>query len=1272
MVFSFLTVLLVAIQFQSGLSGCADSQSNVTFPGTNQASANFDEFIQNLPSVNFLCILITENTTISVVKFQNSTFLSIVGANHKQKIILTCSNHEGGLFFHNISNLSLENLRIVQCGMIVNSTGTKIASTPQNYTNWKIKTAVHIGNSSNVAVTDIEILNSSGVGLVFANTGGRILISSCEFKTNRVCSKESCQNEINEYPGGGGLHIELNSLSNARYEIEECDFEGNVASIPFVEKTAYVLDGTSQFYGRGGGLFIGLAGNSSSNVVQICNCHFEDNMAVWGGAIALYVVDYVQRTEIFIFNCTFDNNSSPMFGGGGAVIKFEVTHYDTSQNSSIVFEKCQFNGNKAVFGGGLELTGGQTGTNTSSLIHFIDCTFHNNEANSSAAVDITVLKQSKVMTGLSIRFTGCNFTGNRVIDDVTPIQNNTATQVQSGTGTFTVLYLSVTFCERVWFENNTGTALYVIAAFVNFDEGIEAVFLRNRGYNGGAIALIASSVMTVKNNSSFIFDGNTAGRSGAAIFALNIGLHQLHKIVVTTCFIMKSDNYSESVNFYFAGNFAGVGNTGGAIYSDNLQACRARCNGSILDSTTEVINTDSLFSCVGILHFCENCSEGMDCYNCSLSADKNIRGLPDQFETNKDVPIPVYPGQEFDIGTSVFDEVGNDLSNNYYVAEIEKPSEVFIDRENLHVTDNSVKISGKSPANATLTLHRLGFRDYQLKINVSVLECPPGYALNSNHQCSCRDDQHAELYRGVLCKDGARIVHGKWMGYIGKNYSPQYLHTSLCPYGFCTYNVTETSQFSSSYSLAVNYSALERFVCGPTREGRACGKCVGGFSVHYNSPQFTCNLNSNSCKYGWLFYILADLLPITVIYVVVVVILNISFTSGLVSGFIFYAQVIDSLEINANGINGLKPSESWIKVLNEMYTFIYNSFNLEFFGLEKLSFCLWSGAGILDILIMRYVAIVYAFLLVLGTVFALNRVKLCCRCTRSKSCQRERQNHIIHGLSAFFISCYVQCMRVTFLILTPTHLEGFKSNYSHYSIVYVSGHLDYMKGHHLYYALPAFLCVVVLLIPIPTALLVYPLFLKLFSLCGLAESKMVKCLSVPFDKAKPLLDSFQSSYKDNFRFVAGLFFVYRVLILFSYAASVGYGQFYVALGILLLVMLILHFLMQPHRVHCHNILDMLIFSNLAAINSLSLYKFGISYQHDSNSMWYVKVASILQLVLIYTPMVVVIIWVLVILALALKRKVKPKTKSLISPDSSDDDVDYSSYDNRSIRLASFN
>lgn len=455
-------------------------------------------------------------------------------------------------------------------------------------------------------------------------------------------------------------------------------------------------------------------------------------------------------------------------------------------------------------------------------------------------------------------------------------------------------------------------------------------------------------------------------------------------------------------------------------------------------------------------------------------------------------------------------------------------------------------------------------------------------------------------------------------------------------------------------------------MCVSNRQGRACGKCVQNFSVYYHSPRFECKTNDN-CNLGWLWFILSELVPITIVYVFVML-FNISFTSGMVNGFIFYAQVIDTFYVNANGFNGLNPAEDWIRLAHDAHLFIYNAFNLEFFGIESLSFCLWKGAGTLDILIMKYVATVYALFLVLITVLVFKRFQLCCKWASSD------KSYIIHGLSAFLITCYVRCMRVSFRILLPTHLNGPRNEHSRYSIVFYSGHLDFFRDSHLFYAIPALVCTVFFVFLPPVALIVYPLYLKLLSMCGLAETKAVKCFSIPFEKAKPFFDSFQSCYKNNFRFVAGLFFVYRMTILIAYGLSVGYEVFYISIGIQLLVMTSLHFVMQPHQNHWHNVLDLLIFSNLSAINGLSLYRIGISYRQNPSAKSSIKVAGVIQLVLIFLPLLVALLYVLIKVVQRVKTIVIryiPKQPSLRVDDFVDDD-NHSSYYHRSIRLASFN
>lgn len=1202
--------------------------------------------VKNHSSCNSINVDVTANTSLSTVfKLENINNISIVG---NRKPTLKCHNGSG-LFFKNVTNLVVRNLVIARCGLIANSTSTNV--TENGSSTWKIKSAVYISTSCNIAISDIVVVDSDGVGMVLVDSSGHITISNCSFMNNKIAS-----DEIDVYPGGGGLHIELNTCSEGScidsvYQIEECVFDGNIASVPLVNKTSFMKEGTIQYYGRGGGLFIAVSDYSGSGHVRVHNCTFKNNEAVWGGGLRLSIFERVQNIVVTISNCTLDGNRSPMFGGGGAMVLYWTGSSEIKRNNSVWFENCVFMRNTAMFGGGLQFLSGLTGpVNGTVDIGFADCEFLMNSANASAAVDITNIRHAALNAALSINFTDCRFVDNTVIDRVTPLENNSALQVESGTGTFAVLYHNVTFSKKVLFENNTGTALYVIAGFVCFESKSEARFVNNIGYNGGAIALMVSSLMYVDPHSSMYFIGNRAVNKGGAIFALNIGLHKLHRLVVTTCFIGECSNCKNNVNFYFFGNKAGISDdNGNIIFSDNLPACRALCDHTLGASVP-------LLSCFGNMHSC-NTSEESDCNETMPLLEWQVRGPASEYRISDNLPTSVIPGHIYQLPLDVYDFVGNKLDRSYYVAELEDQRNGS-DLEHRYISDNMIEINGHLSTGTTLVLHRVGFYSFQLRLNLSVSACPPGYNLIRD-RCMCSSKGMREFYSGVLCNERAEIIHGNWIGYQDSCYTPENLYTSLCPTGFCSYN---TSELSYSYVLPLNSAELEHFVCGHTRRGTACGECVTHNSVYFHSPRFSCRTDT-ACKHGWLWYILSELFPITVVYVIVIV-FNISFTSGSANAFIFFSQVIDTLEVNANGINGLSPSDDWIGRAHSAYSFIYNSFNLEFFGIESLSFCLWKGAGTLDILIMKYVTMAYAFLLVVVTVFILNRFRLCCRCAASGRSQ------IIHGLSAFLITCYVQCMRVSFRILLPTHVKGLGSQHHSYSIVFYSGHLDYLQGRHLYYAIPAFVCVVFIIIVPPMALLLYPLYLRLFSLCGLAESKVVTVLSIPFEKTKPLFDSFQSSYKDNFRFVAGLFFVYRLGILLSYALSIGYAIFYLSIGIQFSIMMLLHFLMQPHRIHYHNVLDVLIFANLSAINIISLYRFGVSYQQDPLSKWIIRVAGLVQLVLIFLPLVIPVMLLLVKVVKAVHSLLVKRAASY--SDGFNDDIGHSSVEYRSIRLASFN
>lgn len=191
-----------------------------------------------------------------------------------------------------------------------------------------------------------------------------------------------------------------------------------------------------------------------------------------------------------------------------------------------------------------------------------------------------------------------------------------------------------------------------------------------------------------------------------------------------------------------------------------------------------------------------------------------------------------------------------------------------------------------------------------------------------------------------------------------------YIASNLCPRNFCNRN--------ESYFLPDNLSALDGVICGTERTGLLCGKCRENYSAFYHSQDLKCTHNSR-CKrtIGWLFYIMSEICPVTVLFLTVIV-WDIQLTTGSIQGFILYSQLFDTLHIYADGKIYLNDETSNSLFVLKLFL---NVFNLNFLIHDRLSFCLWENASSLDVLAFKYVTIAYAFSLVIITVLVLNYCK---------------------------------------------------------------------------------------------------------------------------------------------------------------------------------------------------------------------------------------------------------------------------------------------------------
>ena len=542
------------------------------------------------------------------------------------------------------------------------------------------------------------------------------------------------------------------------------------------------------------------------------------------------------------------------------------------------------------------------------------------------------------------------------------------------------------------------------------------------------------------------------------------------------------------------------------------------------------------------------------------------------------------------------------MSNMSYEATFVSQTNISIDSAFKYVSNNTISVLGNHRERATLRLDALS-TNVSLLMNISLLDCPPGYVLDGR-RCECG----ASSYYGVLkCEPEVHILHGIWMGLCNNNAK---FCTSDCPMGYCTHDANER-QAAHALAIPMDVSLLEKSICSPTRNGTVCGECIANHSVYFNSWKFECG-KDDKCHLGPIFFILSTIVPITILFLVIII-LDTNFASGW-NGFFFYCQMLSSTYILANGIIRL-PHVPY-KIVNWLM-FIYSFFNLEIFNIDQLSFCIWKGATVMDILVIKLSSICYAFTLVLLTVYILKQRKL----TKYFPCLLRRRYTLINGVSTFFILCYSQCAKVCFQMLDSVCLYDNNVRCSK-TILFYNGNMEPFHGAHIKYASVAIIFLILIVILPPALLIFYPLFFRMLGICNLSESRVATYLwrIIPIQ----LLDSFQNPFKNDFRFFAGLYFLYRAIALAIYAYMKNWVNYYWSGLLHLWIITVMHAAFLPYKKGVHNITDLLLFFNLAMVHGISFYlyttfvnKKSVGYSESHRYFW-----MLLQLFLLLLPLFV--------------------------------------------------
>ena len=1176
----------IILSHNSSLTEC------VKLNNTSYQCGSFDHVLILLSECCSSTDIIVEPSTYDLTSSYNITDLHDIRIRSKtsQPAIIQCTlNTNGsydidtGIAFIRITNLVIEHLNVMGCGM---------KHVSNNYIGEGqfiiVRSALYIQNSTDVSLYESSISHNNGIGLLMYDTNGTVNITKSSFTSNMLNIIEQSRS----FTGGGGLYvhftnctpgiIECNALDNlynkdSNYTIDQCTFQNNSAFYGFNGSRADDRSiGISVVFGTGGGLSYLAYGEAQNNSLRVISSSFTSNSAFYGGGINIRSRHNSMSTYAEFLNCNFTNNfiygvSGDEGGGGGMSIGYVI--YQTggeTLNNTFIISGCLFERNRAPYGigGGIVGFGSREPRRIvpTNRFEIYNSSFINNEAQYGSAIQINreYFNSITVGTYFTLVISNCTFDRNHLRNlpsSNTSNANSIAAVALSG--------IDIQLRGNNKFSSNVATALLVEGATAEFSYNSFTVFENNSGLHGGAILLINGAWISVFPNSTLIFQQNRAVDYGGAIYVeLSTPFDYLLSRI---CFIRYfSESFSPSkweTNFTFIGNTAGQSNGGNTntIFASTLQPCI------------------KVFGLKGTELFVDEPFDYIP-----PATVNTIATSPERF-TYSQTNFSIVPGEVYNLPVKLLDELGQNVSTAIFIATCNESPTPYVVAP-YHFTNGSIQIAGKPEETCQLQLQTDTDYSVATTLQITLLRCPPGFLYNDDvKQCECLVNptkQKLAISGCDLTSFRAYFDQFYWIGYeSGKAFN---LLTTSCPYRYCYKDHINEDQLPR----IANETTLDEFVCGNrSRTGFLCGKCIDGYSVALNSPQYMCSRCENYYM-GILYFFLSYLIPVSILFYIIMT-YNIRMTVGTISAFLFFSQIISS-QYRFGSDYALKGNSSETLTATDIVITIYSISNLEFFHHDVFSYCLFPNAGTVDVLAFNLLLSFYPVLLVL-LYFLLRRY---CSCNHRFFYKFRLSNKsVTHGICAFLVLCFARINVLAFGILKSADLSYISNETKYKRVVYLQGDIEYFgDARYNLYATGALLAIATVIF-IPTLVLVlHPIMIIVCCYFQWGESTVVRFVNkvLFINKLKPVLDSFQGDYKDNLAFFAGLHsFLYRI-IFFSILVSIStpdVNRLLFLMFTFFLVILLIHVLVMPFKRYVDNAAYSLIYILMLAILTIKQYVF---------------------------------------------------------------------------------
>ena len=1169
----------------------------------------------------------------SAFNFTNHQFFELTGCDGEECVpgaFIRCTGQEGGLFFEGIrGTVKMRSVHFVDCQFsVVNSSGIV-----------DYQAAVYVKDSCVVKLENVTIRNTAGIGLVL-NFVSTAHISNSHFIGNRVPSDRSISG------GGAYVYAAYNGSSNCelghttyhptdvlRYNFSQCQFIDNSAIYFHQSKsddTRNARNDDSFEVGRGGGLSFYLIHNTQHATIEVYNCIFESNEALFGAGLSIYLQGVASNNTISVVKCNFNNNTGFPYtekkglesGGGGAQVMLAAYPYDQPQymsHNSITFQHCNFVSNSAYWGGGLSIVSAHEDGSSGDVAtnHFLleNCSWSGNRARLGSAVDCITWNEHGYGALPAVTLRSNFFTENIVWYD------KSAGASIGGSGTLYTDSLPVQLEGTNNFTKNVGNAITTVDAVVKFTRNSTTNVSENHGIKGAGIAIYGKGRMVLGSKSYISFAQNHAFLLGGAIYYHIGGPRNL--MTSHSCFIqyenITTDPKDWDTQLHFSCNSANM--EGMTIYASSLLPCiwsgAPYVHGFKVNRAQAIHKVFRWNDSVFVFENCTNIS-----YSPKYNRDREAKDITtDTLLANKNalLTISASPGVLIDLKNNTMDELEQ---NTYSVfrGDSDHPDNGRLVSGGRYVTGLNMIFAGEPGKSFDLMLSSPWTLSYMIKTKVRLLPCPPGLLYdNETRKCVCSVGK--DSFEGILSCEGdhAKLQNQHWAGYIKKiadnswelcndtvitNSSDCILVTGRCTSRTCTGPHTESLATTVSLPKNASNNELTNLICNnQNRRGILCGECKEDYGYDIASDNLNCvscnNTSVLDCIQAWLALLSAKVIPLTFM-VAIFLLFDIDILSGSMQSFIFYSQMLGYLSpLLGKDIKFPSPVKNMLELshmLYDIWKLKFGAYLLETTRLGAPSVCThWSVLGLRS---LGYVTASYPFILIY-TIWCLKALedRGCCCGPCMKLLRKARvaihrlrrkwspNSTIIHGLSAFIVFSYTSFLITSVYLVTPNRLMQRGGDIVTMR-VYYDGTMTFAGRKHLPYMICAILVLFTFVAIPPLILILVPLVPRAAVHLQPERSNRIiwlcdKMFSGP--KWQFFLDAFQGGFKPRYSFFAGLFFLYRIAITVAYSFAFALEWQYLAQTVEVVLFLVIHSICQPYKKRIYNIIDTLIYCNMLVV-----------------------------------------------------------------------------------------